>query len=149
MNTRLIMFSSLKLYHVLLKYIRAASKEVASTAGEKSLYICLVEDKQHLQARHLLPFSPADRRTFGLIVHESIQPWPRSDKGQGAQLSGFHRNTLTTPPVTELHSKRTPHFVSQHGLFSHTISTAIGVYKGWRMGIQGVMQVLQDGDCST
>lgn len=83
---------------------------MASTAGEESLYICLAEDKQHLQPGICCP-SPL--LTEGLLVWQYMS-WSNLDQGlirdKEHNMSRFHRNTLrwTTPPVTELHSKRTP-----------------------------------------
>lgn len=156
MNIRLIMFCSLKLYHILVKVPKSCQQGGGKYSRGGITFICLVEDKQHLQARHLLPLSPADKKTFGLTVHELIQPWPGSDKGQGAaqrvKISQKHVEINHSSCYRSARQENTkPHtfFVSQHGLFPHIISTAIGGCKGWRMGIQGVMQILQDGDHST
>lgn len=102
----------------------------------------MIEDKQHLQTRHLLPFSPADRRTFGLTVHELIQTWPGSDKGQGAQHVKVSQKHIEIKDFLlqnwTAREQQTPHFfVSQHGLFLQVISTAVRGCKGWRTDIQG------------
>lgn len=116
---------------------------MASTAREESLYICLVEDKQHLQARHLMPFSPANKRTFGLTVYELIQPWAGSDKGQGTaqrvKISHKHVEFNHSSCYRNARQENTkPHtfFVSQHGFF-HSYRRMKGLKNGHSGGHAG------------
>lgn len=120
------MFSSLTLYHILVRVPMSCLQEGGKYSGGGITLYLLGRRQTTSAARHLLPFSPADRRAFGVTVHELIQPWPGSDKAQGAQhvkVSQKHLEMNNSSCYRTAQQKNTKlhTFLSHNMHFSHTL----------------------------
>lgn len=151
-SIRSILFSSFKFYPFFVelpkRWLQEGSK--CSTGG---ITLYLLSRRQHQQTRHLLPFSPVDRRTFGLTIRQSIKTWQGLDKRQGALYIKVSQEHIEIKDcycyrTQQQENTKTTLFLSHNRLFLQAIYAVIGGHTGWRMGIQGVLKVLQDGDRS-
>lgn len=76
-------FFPFKFHHFLVKVRKSCLQEGGKYQGG-GITLYLLRRQTTSVTRHLLPFSSVDRRTFGLMVHQSIKTSPRSDKRHGA-----------------------------------------------------------------